>query len=157
MAEPRLVPIAEELLDGIVAAAADYAVTLPERRIIAEGQVSWDCPLVAVALPRVFRGRPTAAAGARNRPADTYTGDYRLWIIREVPVPSEDGARLPSADEITAAAKALLVDAEILTLGMRPTLGGLAGRCTAIAAGEATSHGPEGGLAAYSAVVEVGL
>ena len=152
----RLAGMADDLMDLVVAAAGDLAIELPDRRVIADGAVAWDCPLVAVALPQLTRGTVGADVSHRNRPSDTYVAEYRLWILRPVPVPNDDGTP-PSAAKVSDAGRTLMDDAYLLTVGLRPRMAELARRCTSLSAGQATAQGPEGGLAGWSATVRVGV
>ena len=156
MSDLRTVEIADALLTAVEEAATSLSIDLPERRVVAEGNLAWDCALVAVALPRSFRGQPGAAVSARNRTPDTFVADYRLWVLRDVPVPSDDG-RLPAPEAISEAGRATLADHYLLTVGLAPALAEIAKGCTSIATGEVTTSGPEGGLVGVSAVVAVGL
>jgi len=156
VADTPLSELADELLDAVIDAATAHGIALPDRQVIADGAVAWDCPLVAVALPTITRGTVGADVSTRNRPSDTYVAEYRLWVLRWVPTPNDDGSP-PSAAKVTAAGKALMDDGFLLTVGVRPYLAEIGKACASLAAGPATAQGPEGGLAGWSATIRVGV
>ena len=157
MPELRLATLADDLLDAVVDAATTLGIDLPARRIIADGAVAWDCELVAVALPTITRGTVGADVSTqRHRASDTYVAEYRLWVLRGVPMPAEDGSP-PAAAKVTEAGKRLMDDGYLLTVGLRGHLATIGHSCQSLAAGPCTAQGPEGGLAGWSATIRVGV
>ena len=152
----RLADLADDLLAAVVDAADVHEVDLPERRIIADGAVAWDCPLVAVALPQISRGTVTADAATAHRPSDTYVAQFAVWLLRSVPGMDKRGDPPPAAD-VTASGHQLLEDGWLLSVGLRPALRKLGKACPALAAGTLTAQGPEGGLAGWQAIIRVGV
>lgn len=152
----RIFDLAEALLSGIETAADGLGIDLPSRRFIAEGEVAWDCPLVAVAVPRIYRGRPLAEAQDVNRRFDTFVVEYDVWILREVPRPSDNG-KLPTPTQITASAKTIMTDGFLITVGLRSTVRTLDGLCTSAAATQTFAQGPDGGLGGWQSTIEVAL
>lgn len=156
MADTRLADLADQLLAAIVDAADDLSIDLPDRQVIADGAVAWDCPLVAVALPTITRGTVGQDVAHRNRPSDAYVAEYRLWVLRAVPTPKDDGTP-PSAAKVTAAGKTLMDDGYMLTVGMRPHLAAIGERCSSLAVMTTSARGPEGGLAGWESAVRIGV
>lgn len=152
----RLSSLADELLDALVDAADELGIELPQRKVVADGAVAWDCPLVAVALPTITRGVPGQELVARNLPSDSYVAEYGLWLLRPVPMPGDDGSPPPAA-KVSASGHQLMDDGYLLTVGMRTRLRTIGQACTALAQGTTSAQGPEGGLAGWSSTVRVGV
>jgi len=148
---------ASDLLARVEAAAAAAAVTLPDRRFVSNGEVAFDCALVAVQLPSAFRGTPAFPESDRNRRNTVvWTFEFTVWLVRDVPILSEQGV-WPSAAAITDSASIILRDAHVLTYGLLPQLDELAAGCTSLAVGNLAGVGPEGGVAGWQLPVQIGL
>lgn len=156
MAADAIYVLAEALRTAVEQAAATDGVTLPDRRIVAEGEVAFDCPQLAVQLPRVYRGLAAVEYADVNDKGHPFTCEFVLWLTR-CAAPLRDDGLPPAAASIEASARDLLIDAHVLTVALVPELRDVAGRCTSLATGNLLGVGPEGGHTGWQLTVQVGL
>lgn len=148
---------AVDLLGRVEDAAANAGVVLPERRFVSNGEVAFDCELVAIQVPTGFRGSPALPSPDRNRRNVTvWTFEFTVWLIRCVPTINDRGI-VPTAAALQDSASVILRDAHILTYDLMPLLDDLSDTCTHVAAGNLVGVGPEGGFAGWQLPIQIGL
>lgn len=159
MANTLLYDVAAALLDAIVDHFTTEGVSLPTRRIVAEGEVAWDCEQVAVRLVRTYPGLPgQEGADPRGiRCAQPRAAQFGVSIIRCVAEMDKQG-NPPAADDVTASAQALLVDAFLMPIAVQSAVvsePSAIGRCDSVLIGSVSTVGPQGLFGGYEMLVDL--
>lgn len=154
-------PLAARLLAAVEQHYTAVGVALPERRYLLAGQAAgaaWDDPHVSVSLNAIQPGltaasRTTGANGWQVPSVVVPRGVYEVRILRCWPTLDDDGEP-PAAEEITAAAVPLMLDAGLLLQAMFAFAASDPSNA-AMTVGEVAPLGPLGGLAGYATVVTI--
>lgn len=163
-----------QLLNDLLAAAVevltpdpddgdDPRTPPPDRRYLAHGPdaFAWDCELLAVHLLGI-RLESDDPAGVSRACVAMPVIDLAVTLLRCYPKAGDAGGIIPSAEDITAAAEVLAVDAAALAGGVAdmwadgtlfPTAGVGCGKVT-LSPG-VTALGPEGGYAGWRLTLAV--
>ena len=149
--------VAAHVLDVVAAGLTDAGVDVPERRYVAPGPLpAWDCEQLTVALVRPAVPGTPGREVARSRPCGgPRFVEVRVELVRCAPV--GDGEEPATVEELTACAQGLSADVEALRKALDDpvALVGRPGPTTLV--GPVTTTGPEGGLVAVGALVQVPL
>lgn len=126
---------------------ADNSVSLPARRLVAEGAVAWDCEQLAIEFRRNFRGIPGIEDLSPDNCAGVRAAEFHVWVIRCASPMKEDGSP-PSVTAMETVAEAMMTDAWLLPWGLQDRIGSgeiptLA--CEEVIVGPLVPQGPEGG------------
>jgi hypothetical protein len=164
VAATHLFDIAGVLKTEVIDIYALAGIGLPDRQVITEGGVAWDCELLGIELRQVRRGNPGPEADAsRGVPLTPLcvshrSAEFHIWIVRCVPAPSDSGDP-PSVTDIEAAAQDIYTDAWLLPSGIQEAAaaGSLGAPCSGVFVGPAIIVGPQGGFVAVDLLVEYAL
>lgn len=159
---PHVYDIASDLLTSVVDRLTAAGITVPDRQYAHAGLVAWDCESVVVTVRELIHAFP-GGSGALNAPGGSTQllvcspprhVHMEAWIIRCVPVPSDNGDP-PSAAALDASAEIVLADvwslAYVLWAGYQAEEWG--GRCASVMLGAVEVVGPEGGYVGVKADV----
>ena len=135
MSDSPLWDQAEQILAAIVAEYASATVTLPTRQYVSPGRATEDCEQVAITLERgaVKDFRPvTGFESSRGQCVKILVPQWRVHVVRCIPhAGSEEGAVIPPAADLDAAAAELLRDVWLVHSGVSAAIAasGDAGPC----------------------------
>jgi len=139
----RVSRFADTLMETIIGVFTTAGVPLPDRRFLTIGQPVYDCEELVVVFEGVRKGVPGDEGGAANCDMPT-TATFSAHLVRCFPVPQAAPVP-PPANELTANADGLMVDAWLLLASVdelnRDPLASLGGMVYSVSVGE-----PQGGL-----------
>lgn len=155
MAPPNYVlyDIAQEILDAVVAGFTDAGVDLPTRRFVSNGAIADDCEQLAVRVLRIYQGLPEEETAQPDRMAGAglRSIDIGVRLTRDcVPLP-DDAQDVPSAEEIDANGRVLLIDGWLLrkVVVAAKKAGEILSACEDAFVGPCVSFGPQGGVGGW--------
>ncbi len=145
------------LAEAVTALATTGASAAPERRYVAHGSVTWDCPLLATHLVRVT---PKVLDTRLEKCGIVHDARLAVVLLRCYPVPSDSGTP-PSAAELTDAGRDLATDGQALWKGL--TRAWVEGSfptgipCSRVTWGSLEPLAPSGGYAGWRVELSVRL
>lgn len=153
MPRSALFDLCEGALQSVVSRWPDDADPLPARQLVSDGDVYWDCEQLAVQAESAY---PTTGDVRTQQYWDEGSVGLRavvisVWLMRCVPDMDTEGDDivLPSAEEITDAARVLLGDANtVLDLLVVAQKSGELATCQGFTFDGWSTVGPSGGFAA---------
>lgn len=157
--------LAVDLLQRVIDAFDEAGVQLPDVQYVAPGStVAFDGPQLTVHMTGLELGAPSITHNRHEQlpHADSFFARYLVTIIRDTP--TGEGETPPSPDSLFDSAKENMTDIWVLTdalleirNGCIPGQGGLVDSAFLMDMSNAAPVGPEGGVVAVVATVEVSL
>lgn len=150
----RLMDVAQEVLDAVVAAFAGAAIDLPARQFVSNNGVAYDCEQVSVEVGGLSTGSATADRVGSLRVPVRKVATILVALIRDCqPMSSEEG-NPPDVETIEAASDQLLADASVLiSVFKKSTLAS----CEDTSVQSCVPYGPEGGVAGWVLTIRTAL
>lgn len=163
--------IAQKILNAVVShLCAASGITVPERRIIAPGNIrliAWDnCEQLIVACNGIGNGAAPTQGNTTQRTGNPISAMglrhavYAVQLVRCTPESTDGGHTPPPADVVTTAGLALMRDAGLLSQALVEACSSVAassplGRGGSVQPGAVEVIGPEGGMAAVEGSIAI--
>jgi hypothetical protein len=146
---------AAAILDHYTGALAAAGSDPFDEAFVADGVVAFDgCSRLVVEHEAARVGTPgNPVVAARVHAGLPLAHGFRVWVLRCVPVPDDQG-NPPTASDITASAAGLLAERDRI-IAATYDLADALGPCTTVALVDVSGVGPEGGVGGTSVGIAV--